>query len=88
MTAVENVRLDALEEKIEILQSDVKKILIALVGDDLKIEKGLIAEYKDMKERLTKLESLKNKIIWVSVGAGVAAGMSIDKVIDWIQIVR
>lgn len=87
MTALENARLDAMEEKLETLQSDVKEILSALKGSELQLDKGLVIGHINLSERVTKLEGLKNKITWVSIGAGVAAGMSIDKVIEWIQII-
>lgn len=86
MTSIESTRLDHMEQKIDDLQKDVNKILTALTGDDLKMDEGLIAEYKELKGRVQKLEALKAKIIWVSIGAGVAAGISIDKVVEWITL--
>ena len=86
MTAIENSRLDKMEEKLDQALLKVDKVLSALTGDDLQIDKGLIAEHKDIRDRVTKLEGLKNMIIWISVGAGIAGGLSINKLIEWIQI--
>ena len=86
MTAIENSRLDKMEEKLDQALIKVDKVLSALTGDDLQIDKGLIAEHKDIRDRVTKLEGLKNMIIWISVGAGIAGGLSINKLIEWIQI--
>ena len=86
MTAIESNRLDKMEEKLDQALIKVDKVLSALTGDDLQIDKGLIAEHKDIRDRVTKLEGLKNMIIWISVGAGIAGGLSINKLIEWIQI--
>lgn len=86
MTAIENSRLDKMEEKLDQAIGKVDKVLSALTGDDLQIDKGLIAEHKDIRDRVTKLEGLKNMIIWISVGAGIAGGLSINKLIEWIQL--
>ncbi len=86
MTAIESNRLDKMEEKLDQAIGKVDKVLSALTGDDLQIDKGLIAEHKDIRDRVTKLEGLKNMIIWISVGAGIAGGLSINKLIEWIQI--
>lgn len=86
MTTIEGSRLDKMEEKLDQLETKVDKILSALVGDDLQIDKGLIAEHKDIRDRVAKLEALKNRIIWVSIGAGIAAGISLNKIIEWIQL--
>jgi len=86
MTAIESNRLDKMEEKLDQAIGKVDKVLSALTGDDLQIDKGLIAEHKDIRDRVTKLEGLKNMIIWISVGAGIAGGLSINKLIEWIQL--
>lgn len=86
MNTVENVRLDKMEEKLDQLETKVDRILNALIGDTLQIDKGLIAELKETRDRVSKLEALKNKIIWVSIGAGIAAGISLNKLIEWIQL--
>lgn len=83
---MENDRLDQMEDKLDDLKDQVTKILVALTGDELQMDKGLIAEYKEIRDRVSKLEALKNKVIWVSIGAGLAVGISIDKVIEWIQL--
>ena len=85
MTAIESERLDKMEQQLDDLEIKVDKILNALTGDELQIDKGLITEYKEIRDRVSKLEALKNKIIWVSIGAGLAVGISLDKIIEWIQ---
>lgn len=85
MTTIENERLDKMEQQLDDLEIKVDKILNALTGDKLQMDKGLIPELKEMRDRVSKLEALKNKIIWVSIGAGLAVGISLNKIIEWIQ---
>jgi len=85
MNRMENDRLDQMEDKLDNLNDKVDKIFTALTGDDLQIDRGLIAEYKELRDRVTKLEYLKNKIIWIGIGAGAAIGISLNKIIEWIQ---
>jgi len=85
MTALETARLDIVEDKVDTMNTKIDRILIALIGDDLQMDRGLIAEYKEMRDRISKLEALKNKVIWMAVGAGVTGGVSIVKIIEWIK---
>ena len=85
MTALETARLDIVEDKVDTMNTKIDRILTALIGDDLQMDRGLIAEYKEMRDRISKLEALKNKVIWMAVGAGVAGGVSIVKLIEWIK---
>jgi len=85
MTALETARLDIVEDKVDTMNTKIDRILTALIGDDLQMDRGLIAEYKEMRDRISKLEALKNKVIWMAVGAGVAGGVSIVKIIEWIK---
>jgi len=77
-----NLRLGSLEKKFDDLEVKVDKILVALTGDEFKLDKGLVAEYKDLRERVSKLETLKNRIIWISIGAGFAGGIGISKLVE------
>ncbi len=85
MTSIENKRLDKMEQQLDEVEEKVDRILNALVGDELQMDKGLIHALNDMRDRVSRLEALKNKIIWVSIGAGLAVGISLDKIIEWIQ---
>lgn len=92
MTTFENTRLDEVEEKIDTVEnkidaveSKVDQVLTALVGSDLTLNKGLVRELQEMKGRILKLEMLKNKMIWMAMGAGIAGGFSIKTIIEWIQ---
>ena len=85
MTALETARLDIVEDKVDTMNTKIDRILTALIGDDLNLDRGLISEHKDMRDRIFKLEALKNKVIWMAVGAGVAGGVSIVKIIDYLK---
>lgn len=86
MTALENIRLDTMEDKLDDVSVKVDKIFVALTGGDLQTDKGLIKEFESLRERVTKIEAFKSKIIWISLGAGLSAGLSVNKVIEWIQL--
>lgn len=85
MIEMENQRLDDLEEKLDTVESKVDQILTALVGSDLTLSKGIVQEIKELKTRILKLENLRNRVMWMSMGAGIAGGFSITKIIEWIQ---
>lgn len=85
MTNFENTRLDELDEKLNKVEDKVDQVLTALVGSDLTLNKGLVRELHEMKGRILKLEMLKNKMIWMAMGAGIAGGFSIKTIIEWIQ---
>lgn len=85
MTTLEKDRLDIMEDKLSAVEHKIDRVLIALLGDDLNIDKGLVAEFKELRERVTKLEYMKNKVIWMSAGAGITGGVVIAKVVEWIQ---
>lgn len=85
MTPVEDKRLDQVERKLNTLEGKVDRVLAALEDNDLNVDGGLITQFKDIKKRVTDLEAIKNKVVWISIGAGMAAGLSISKIIEWIQ---
>lgn len=86
MSEQENKRLKDLEEKVD-------KILAALVGNDISKNGGLVEDIRDLKRstipgiitRLEKLEAIKNKAIWMAVGAGMTGGISLVKIVQWIS---
>ena len=85
MTSIENKRLDIMEDKLTTVEQKLDRVLTALLGDDLNIDKGLVAEFKELRERVTKLEYMKNKVIWMSAGAGITGGVVIAKIVEWIR---
>lgn len=92
MTGIENMKLEELEEKLNTVEGKVDKILIALLGSELMPDNGLLKEIQELKNvdketkaRVLKLENLKNRVIYMSIGAGIAGGFSITKIIEWIQ---
>lgn len=100
MTHLENERFTKVEERIrsvedkaEEINGKVDKILGAVIGDGLGVSAGIIGELRHLKEvevpklkaRVTKLEILKNRVLWMAAGAGVAGGFSIKAIIEWIQ---
>lgn len=85
MTIMEDNRLEDLENKLGKVEDKVDQILTALVGSDLSLNVGMVQELKELKGRILKLENLKNKVIWMTLGAGLAGGLTISKIIEWIQ---
>lgn len=85
MTPMENQRLEDLEVKLDNVESKLDQVLVALRGSELTMGIGMVQEMKDLKSRVTKLENIKTKVIYMSLGAGIAGGFSISKIIEWIQ---
>lgn len=85
MTTVEDKRLDAMEEKLITLSNKMDKVLEVITGDDFGLNGGIVAEVKHLRDRVTKLETLKNRVMYMSLGAGSALGISLNKIIQWIQ---
>lgn len=85
MTAIEKERLDVMEDKLTDVSDKVDQILAALKGDELGLSGGLVPEMKMLKVRILKLETLKNRVIWMAAGAGASGGIGIVKIIQWIQ---
>ncbi|MBO9671974.1 MAG: hypothetical protein J7577_00910 [Sphingobacteriaceae bacterium] len=82
MTADEKTRFQNMEGQLNEIGDKVDEILGALKGDSMGTSTGLIADFKDLKIRVRKMEDFKNKMIWVAMGAGLAAGFTMDKVGD------
>lgn len=64
---------EMLETKIETQNDSIKKILTALVGNDLMTNGGIVQDIKEMKsndlvvnERLKALEEFKNRFYWTA----------------------
>jgi TolA-binding protein len=85
MTQNESSRLEQMEEKLDSLDGKIELISIALLGSDLNTDKGLVKEFKDLRERVATIEAKANRAIWIAVGAGVGGGLSLSTVIKWIQ---
>lgn len=91
-------RISTLETNVKEIGTDTKKILTALSGDELQVGVGLVAEFKhlkdhevpELKQRVGKLEeeknTLKNRIIGLSVGLGLTGGAAIMKLIEALKI--
>lgn len=87
MTSDEKKRFENMEERLSDIDNKVDEILTALKGDNLGTSDGLVQEFKAFKDRVKeleaynrKLENMKLKLIWLAMGAGLAAGFTIDKI--------
>jgi hypothetical protein len=84
MTVDEKKKLENMEEQLNDIDGKVDEILSALKGDTFGLNAGLSQDFKDLKSRVRKLEDLKQRMIWTAMGAGLAAGFTLDKV--WLII--
>lgn len=80
MTAHEKQRFKAMEDQLTDIDNKVDEILSALKGDKFGQSAGIIKDFQDLKSRVRKIENWKNKIIWTAMGAGIAAGFTLDKI--------
>lgn len=78
-------KLNTVQEKVDDVDKKLDQVLTALMGSELSLNKGLVHEIREMRTRILKLENLKNKVIWTSLGAGVGGGMGLATIIKWIQ---
>lgn len=85
MSPEEKIRFERMEDKINQMDSKLDDVLEALAGDKFGNSKGLVAEVKELKVRVRRMETLKNKVIWLVTGAALAAGFALDKIIDFFK---
>lgn len=85
MTNEEKKRFELMQQRLERVENKLDNVLNALKGDDLGQSKGLVSEVKELKIRLQVLEDIKKRFVWITIGAGVAGGMAIDKIISFIK---
>lgn len=93
MSPEENNRLSIVEGNVEEIKQKLDLVLSALTGNEISKNGGLVEDIRDLKKvtiptlmrRIEKLESIKNKMIWMAMGAGITGGVGIVKIIQWIQ---
>lgn len=74
-----------MEDTLDKMDTKINLISIALLGSDLNTDKGLVQEFKDLRDRVAMIEAKANRAIWVAIGAGVGGGISLSTVIQWIK---
>lgn len=63
------------QERLQDLDRKLTLVLQLLQGNHLdKSDTGQIGKINDLVKRVTKLERLKDKVLWVAVGCGVVTG--------------
>lgn len=74
--------LDELTKKIDTLQSEVKEIRDALLGNEFYQKKGVVERQNDHEQRILKLEKNWNKTVWFLFGVGMASGLTVGKLVS------
>ena len=74
---------DSLVKSNAIQTAEIKEIKDALLGSPFS-GKGMIENIRDHDERIKALENIKNKVFWIAIGAGVAGGITIGKIMTLI----
>lgn len=95
MTVDEQKKFVEMQEDLSTVKDDVKEIKTALLGDGY-LSKGLVGEFSNVKDvtilgiekRVLKIEATINRVFWIALGAGVAGGLGIKEIIDWILKVK
>lgn len=59
MTSEEKERLDRMEQQLRLIQEDLQNISVALIGSSVNGNKGLVNDFKELKE---EQDSLKIKV--------------------------
>lgn len=92
MTQQEHLEFLKMQEDLNTVKDTVNEIKVALLGDGY-MSKGLVGELERMKgttiteldKRISELEKFKNKVVYISIGLGMAGGLGIRTLIDWIS---
>lgn len=91
MTVDEKTQFVAMQEDISTVKQDVHEIKQALLGDGY-LSTGLVGEIKkqdliikEQGERLTKVESLMKKIIFLAVGAGAGLTFALKYLLEYLK---
>ena len=74
--------ISTLSRKVDALSLEIKAIKDAIIGNEFTDGEGLLKVQRDHDERITALERVKDKVIWMAIGAGVAGGMTVSKIIS------
>jgi len=85
MTVEEKQRFKIMEDQLQNINGKLDDIMSAIKGDAFGQNAGIIAEIKDLKSRVRKMEDLKQRLMWTALGAGLAAGFTVDKLWTFIQ---
>jgi predicted regulator of Ras-like GTPase activity (Roadblock/LC7/MglB family) len=72
---------DSLVKSNAVQTAEIKEIKDALLGSALATGKGMIESMRDHDERIKALENIKNKVFWIAIGAGVAGGWTLGKIV-------
>lgn len=76
-------RLAFIEKKIDILMANQSKLKEWIVGDDdNELNVGALTEIMTLKQKVEKLEKIKEKALWIIVGMSLPAGAGIARLLE------
>lgn len=87
MTQEEKGQIKDMQSKLDRVEDKVDDVLTVLKGDEFNHSQGLVSEVKNIKSRVKSLETIKKKFIWLATGAGLAGGLALDKLVEFIKSV-
>lgn len=80
MTADEKARFQTMENKVSEIDKKLDRLLFVIQGDGFNQNMGTVSEVKNIRKDVDKLLNFKNRLVWFAMGAGFAAGITVDKV--------
>jgi hypothetical protein len=75
-------QLEALSNKVNHIESNVKEIKDALLGNEFNKEKGMISIIEDHEERIASLEKVKDRAMYWFMGACATSGIAMYKILE------
>jgi len=77
--------IQSMQRDLKDLKENVHAILALLRGNEIdKDDKGHLGIVNDHENRISKLEKLKDKAIYILIGMSIPAGFGIANIIGWI----
>lgn len=75
-------KISCVEEKVDTVGRNVNEIKMLLQGNPFdRTDNGMIGEVADLRKRLTRLERLKDRFIYIGLGLSAGCGYAISDVV-------
>lgn len=75
-------QLESLSHKVNHIESDVKEIKDALLGNEFNKGEGMVNTVADHEERIASLEKVKDRAMYWFMGACATSGVAVYKILE------
>ncbi len=85
MSEQDNTEISYIKREVNILNSKVDRLLELIRGNDLDVnDLGILGIVNSNKNKIEKLEKLKDKFVWILIGMSMPTSFGILQVIGWL----